>query len=308
MHSPLYPVALTEFKVHNGKSDSPIVPYGPGSFEEAEEHIYGLPTGLRKEQNGKAAFGAAQPSPRSKPLPAKPPPSPAGLKSPHEARRQFSFSNFLHRNSRTPVDSDERPPTRPGIGSRGESQEQRRAMKTATEEERLGLVKGDSHHALLSKTTHSPDRSPERARPAMSHSHSQSSSTASIGDDQYPYQHQYPSHARASPTISDDGDEWQTPSPPIPSNAHTYHQAPTPTARPADAADDDRQYFDEPPTAISAENLSPAGVEPASSGVRAQGDRRGRGSGRADTSQSHASSVHPFPEFVDESADFRPRG
>ena len=229
MNSPLHPVALTEINVHGAKSDSPIVPYGPGSFQEAQEHIYGLPPGLRKEQD---RLAAPQPSPRSKPLPAKPPPSPSVLGAQQEARRQFSFSNFL-RNSRTPVDADDRPPTRPGMSVRGDSHKQKRAMKTATEEERLGLVKGDSHLALLSEKSQSPERSPERvAHPPMSHSHSQSSSTASTFDDQYLSQYQY--HSRAlSPTISDDGDEWQTPSPPPPHPTdYQYRQAPPMTTTP----------------------------------------------------------------------------
>ena len=233
MRSPLHPVALTEIKVHGAKSDSPIVPYGPGSIEEAEEHIYGLPASLRqrKDEDRKASVAAAQPSPRSKPLPAKPPPSPSGLRPQQEARRQFSFTNFL-RHSRTPADTDDRPPTRPGIGTRAESHEQKRAMKTATEEERLGLVKGDSHSALLSEKSQSPEHSPERvARPIMSHSHSQSSSSASTIDDQYPYQHHSRENRVLSPTISDDDDEWQTASPPSldPSKTYKYHPAPTTT-------------------------------------------------------------------------------
>ena len=237
MNSPLYPVALTEVHVHGAKSDSPIVPYGPGSFEEAQEHIYGLPASLRKEQD-RNANPAPQPSPRSKPLPAKPPPSPSGLRLQHEARRQFSFTNVF-RHARTPVDTDERPSTRPGAGSRGLSHEQTRAMKTATEEERLGLVKGDSHSALLSEKSQYPEQSPERAaRAPLCHSHSQSRSTVSTIEEQYPGHYHHPSHEnRALSTVSDKDDEWQTSSPPYPHppNEHRYKQALMTTRdRPAD--------------------------------------------------------------------------
>ncbi|KAL2429114.1 Magnesium transporter NIPA2 [Exophiala dermatitidis] len=140
--SPIYPVALTDIKLHPSHMESPIMPYGPGSLEDAQERIYGLPPGKRKEEDRQAGISAARPSPRSKPLPAKPSPSPT-LKLPHETRRQFSFTNFLRPSSRTPdVDHDG---ARPALQSRGSgtSYEQKRARKNATEEERLGLVKDD---------------------------------------------------------------------------------------------------------------------------------------------------------------------
>lgn len=217
--SPLHPVALTEIRVHGAKSDSPIMPYGPGSLEEAQEHIYGLPVGLRKDQDSKGGLTVPQPSPRSKPLPAKPPPSPSGLKPSQEARRQFSFTNFL-RHSRMSTNPNDRPPTRPGVGMRGESHEQKRAMKSATEEERLGLVKGDSHSALLSEKSQSPERD---SHPTHSHS-------SSIGSDTYPYQYSSRAHHASSPSLSDDDDEWQMPTPPVTTrNDYQYHPTPTTT-------------------------------------------------------------------------------
>lgn len=208
LRSPLHPVALTDIKVHPSKAESPIVPYGPGSFEDAQERIYGLPPGKLKEQGN---YLSAQPSPRSKPLPAKPSTSPS-LGPPQEARRQFSFTNFLRPGSRTP-DVDH-PTSRPTLQSRTSSHEQKRARKNATEEERLGLVKGDSHLALLE---HESSRSPERPHEPISRfqptSHSPSSSDASV-DDYYRYH--YPSPQR-SPSYSDEDDGWQmmnTTSPP----------------------------------------------------------------------------------------------
>ena len=218
LHSPVHPMALTEIKVHPTKVETPILPGGPGSFEEAQEHIYGLPRGLRKDQ----------PSPRSKPLPAKPS-TPNSLRAPQEARRQFSFTNILHRHSRTPVDSDSTTPGRPGV-SRNESHEQKRAMKGATEEERIGLVKGDSYSQLLA--TSSPEHKPmEQAQ--LSRTYSQASSVVSIDDEKYPYHHPSRDLNHSSGSISNEDDEWQNPSPPIPPSNYTYQEVRTITPSPA---------------------------------------------------------------------------
>ncbi|EXJ80127.1 hypothetical protein A1O1_08269 [Capronia coronata CBS 617.96] len=201
-HSPLHPVALTDIKVQPSHVESPIMPYGPGSLEDAQERIYGLPAGGRKEIDSQAGIYH---SPRSKPLPAKPSPSPA-LRPPHETRRQFSFTNLLRPGSRS-ADADHE-------ASRSiTSHEQKRALKNATEEERLGLVKGDSHLALLQREI---SQSPERPHQSnsyfhpISHSHSHSSSSASL--DGY-YHDQYP-----SPSHSDEDDGWQMTNVPIVTN------------------------------------------------------------------------------------------
>ncbi|OAP56575.1 hypothetical protein AYL99_08687 [Fonsecaea erecta] len=225
LRSPIHPVALTDIKVIPSKAESPIVPYGPGSLEDAQERIYGLPQGQLKER---AITIAAQSSPRSKPLPAKPSSSPA-LRLPREARRQFSFTNFLRPGSRTPeIDPV---PSRPNLSHRTSSHEQRRAMKNASEEERLGLVKGDSHVALLK---HDSSRSPERPSQPLSYahptSHSQSSSTSSV-DDYHSYQ--YPSPPQRSLSYSDEVDGWQmmsTTSPPNEMNRASTPPPPSVTA------------------------------------------------------------------------------
>ncbi|RMZ92625.1 hypothetical protein DV736_g178, partial [Chaetothyriales sp. CBS 134916] len=203
--SPVHPITLTDIRLHPSKADSPIVPFGPGSLEEAQEHIYGLPAGLRNEQDRGPAEGTPHQSPRSKPLPAKPPPSPLSVGKPaQEARRQFSFTNFLHRQPRTPVDGDDRPTSKPAIAS--SSSAQHRAMKkTATEEERLGLVKGDSHSHLLSSSILHLDRDHACA-------HGQTSGL----DDYDEKLHDYEYLARpASLSDPDDDDDRQTPCPPL---------------------------------------------------------------------------------------------
>lgn len=141
--SPVHPVAMTDIRFpKSGDGTSPALPYGPGSIEEAQEHIFGLPAAIRKPV----------PSPRSKPLPRSPAPSDAGLQVPNSSKRQFSFSNIL-RHSRQSTHSTDEHHERPGTAK---SFAERKATKTATEEERLGLVKGDSARPLMADS--SPDR------------------------------------------------------------------------------------------------------------------------------------------------------
>ena len=72
---------------------------------------------------------------------------------PGAARRQFSFQNVFHRN-RSESATDDAQPIR-GIVSRTTSKEQSiPGIKTATEEERLGLVKGDSNSMLRRHGNH----------------------------------------------------------------------------------------------------------------------------------------------------------
>lgn len=162
--SPVNPVALTDIRFpKSNDGSSPALPYGPGSLEEAQERIYGYPVASRKPI----------PSPRSKPLPASPMPSDAGLQAPSDAKRQFSFSNFLRHSRQSGHSSDHqpRPPT-------AHSYAERKAAKNATEEERLGLVTGDSALPLMA------DSSPERTRMSQ-HQPSEPNSTSLYNN--YPY-------------------------------------------------------------------------------------------------------------------------
>lgn len=217
--SPMHPVALTEINIHNKQPDTPIVPYGPGSLEEAEEHIYGMPPSLR---NQKTAY-----SPRSKPLPNKP--SNASLAPnppPHGNRRQFSFTNVFNRKSNASrndgADDLVPPPSRAGMGSRSSSSHDvKRAMKNATEEERLGLVKGDSHYALLSDAalTSSPPRQTSPVRQSSSYPYTYSDDELST-----------PPLASAHALPEDSGsDGWQMTN--APSNPSSHSSSP-PRARP----------------------------------------------------------------------------
>lgn len=138
---------------------------GPGASATEEpmemSHVYGLPPGLQRPgldghnssrwtppgQQGHPIVWAddvGQERARSRGSLAPEPPA-------HTAKRQFSFHNVFHRHKHDDsLDSAHtpRPSSRTGLGSRQSSRDQTipglGKTKNATEEERLGLVKGDS--------------------------------------------------------------------------------------------------------------------------------------------------------------------
>ena len=152
----MHPVQLTDITVPN-KEGSP--------YSTTQEHVYGLPDGLRKqntEYGGAAAlarsaanvasgsagqrihFNEGRPASSQHSLaPPTPPPHLEGS----SARRQFSFQNVFRRHHADgPQEHDRhqpamKSPSRSGVRSRGYSSPQ---TKGASEEERLGLVKDDS--------------------------------------------------------------------------------------------------------------------------------------------------------------------
>ena len=120
-------------------------------------HVFGLPPGLQHvdpdgsgdsshathNQHGKPIVWAdtVENRPRSRGGLVPDPPA-------HGTRRQFSFQNVFNRHKHGhSTDSSHSRPSRKGIGSRQSSKEASiLGIKSATEEERLGLVKGDSTH------------------------------------------------------------------------------------------------------------------------------------------------------------------
>jgi hypothetical protein len=145
IRSPMHPVALTEISVARSKAvESPGV-YG------SSEHVYGLPAGLNPNPDD-VTWGRNRGDSSS--LAPTPPPH-------RTSRRQFSFQNVFGRarsdeavspgpGARNPVQSSPHlpAPSRMGLGSRQSSKEHS-SVKNATEEERLGLVKGDSHATMF---------------------------------------------------------------------------------------------------------------------------------------------------------------
>lgn len=208
--SPMHPVALTEISVGPPKDgDTPIHPYGPGSFQEAQEHIYGVPANFIHGQDT-SYKGAPSPAPSRSTLGPEVPP--------HTSRRQFSFQNVFHR-PKTPNTASPDPAAAPLSGrpppsrARSNTNEQKKAMKTATEEERLGLVKGDSH-AMLIKPQHSHNDSP------ASDSYDRDIYHSPSDDDeeqqwQIPRAQQYPPHEQTRR--------------PVPPPQMSYHSPPTST-------------------------------------------------------------------------------
>ena len=155
--------------VSPGQDDTPPTAQVLGAMEM--DHVYGLPPSLRgaDDANDKTPFDSSTEytgaggkpiawadSVETRPTSSKgslAPPAPP----PHSTRRQFSFTNPFNRHkhdaSPDPSTESHRPTSRLGLGSRGSSKEHTiPGIKTATEEERLGLVKGDSHtlHANVS--------------------------------------------------------------------------------------------------------------------------------------------------------------
>ena len=137
-------------------------PQASGALEM--EHVYGLPPSLvgadgtgdvDTEYHGKYSGKHIVLAEEVRPVPSRG--SSLAPSPPPHAKRQFSFSNVFHRNNKhdAPTSSSSsdmphepqhrRPLSRLGLGSRQSSKEHPiPGLKTATEEERLGLVKGDS--------------------------------------------------------------------------------------------------------------------------------------------------------------------
>ncbi|KAI0199283.1 magnesium transporter NIPA-domain-containing protein [Astrocystis sublimbata] len=144
------PVPMTRIAVPGQKYDG-----------EIDAHDYGFPSDAIKTEYGGAASVHSGTSDRhihftetTKPggstsslVPPTPPPHGDG---PHPARRQFSFQNVFRRHHADRTQEQALPPPleenphREGMRARGYSDRSVK-VKDATEEERLGLVTGDSH-------------------------------------------------------------------------------------------------------------------------------------------------------------------
>ena len=178
MQSPIHPVALTEISIpeHKGQTPTPKTVHFPGR-EPYEEHQFGLPHELHRPQTDGARDTHTSDSLHPSSAPVRPT-SGMGQRTHaiiHEVLDQtltsaqrhlltlpnanFSFQNVFGRNrrdSRPETSSDFARPTsatgaRRSIGSRSGSRGTGLPgiLKNATEEERLGLVKGDSSTSVL---------------------------------------------------------------------------------------------------------------------------------------------------------------
>ena len=158
VRSPMHPVALTEISLpgYNGE-DTPAAAQFPSEKAPELTHVYGLPPGLERSEDGtdeqersKSRGKHGRPiawadstrisTPTSQQSLAPTPP-------PHSARRQFSFQNVFHRHrgeDEAAKPQTPRPTSRKGLGSRGSHLDGSAGLKSPTEEERMGLVQGDS--------------------------------------------------------------------------------------------------------------------------------------------------------------------
>ncbi|THV51631.1 hypothetical protein BGAL_0104g00150 [Botrytis galanthina] len=160
LQSPTHPVPLTDIRTYRG-GDGDI--YKSENSDEAyyihDNHTLGLPPALRDQKTEYTGSGgrhvtiAEDPhrpiSRASNLVPPTPPP--------HSAKRQFSFQNVFRKGG-GPQQTDGPPqevrsPDRKRMGSRHGSDE---VVKGATEEERLGLVKGDTRTQSPSGTSSTP--------------------------------------------------------------------------------------------------------------------------------------------------------
>ncbi|OWP03565.1 DUF803 domain membrane protein [Marssonina coronariae] len=160
--SPLHPVPLTEISTSVYKSNVDGPDNSPGNAyygqeNQGQHHTYHLPLGKTEYQ------GAAGERERHIKIVEEHPrlgssgsfhPSIAPTPPPHSARRQFSFQNIFKKGqSQVQSSADEShaqqqprsPMVRTGLGNRRGSTP---AVKSATEEERLGLVQGDTTTGL----------------------------------------------------------------------------------------------------------------------------------------------------------------
>ncbi|KAL8872521.1 MAG: hypothetical protein Q9174_001865 [Haloplaca sp. 1 TL-2023] len=159
--SPTHPVPMTDVSILPQKgANQPVYPPQHDGMDE-HSHVFGLPAELEQphETHDDAARRLVPPSqPQSQTTLAPTPP-------PHSAKRQFSFQNVFHRRKSDvrPESSDSlRPISRSGLASHSGTKNP--LTKTATEEERLGLVTGDSTHSLSPPNYDDGDWSPDTKR------------------------------------------------------------------------------------------------------------------------------------------------
>lgn len=149
---------IYESEVKSGR-DRPAPPQTDGTMETT--HVFGLPHGLHQSGSDGMVMDPTRLSPKpssyhlseasetavnSRPVSALGPSPP-----PHTTKRQFSFQNVFHRRKSDSRSDNSRhgarPPSRIGLGSRSGGLGSD-LTKSGTEEERLGLVKGDSNAML----------------------------------------------------------------------------------------------------------------------------------------------------------------
>lgn len=153
----LNPPTIIPLPAYKGGYQSPTTP--PPHATEAG-HVFGLPQSINQNSGGDRPTDSRYLTPYEANATSFIPPQNAQLGDSSQgstlrptpprgtAKRQFSFQNVFHRNRADTAEStvSQRPVSRLGLGSRQGSSHRKSSSiaKAATEEERLGLVKGDS--------------------------------------------------------------------------------------------------------------------------------------------------------------------
>ncbi|KAF2101628.1 DUF803-domain-containing protein [Rhizodiscina lignyota] len=175
MHPGIFPWRRRSRNASNAARD-PSVPLSPmkaggNTAEASQPHTFGLPVGLQpgnvdggadtsyhgvsqhiQFEDGAEEARAKSAASSNTLVPPRPPP--------HSAKRQFSFQNVFSRRRASSGDDDSLRPD--SSGSRGVSRlsfnrkNSQNQTRTATEEESLGLVKGDSRNLLVREEYESP--------------------------------------------------------------------------------------------------------------------------------------------------------
>ncbi|KAG4026912.1 hypothetical protein MFRU_035g00640 [Monilinia fructicola] len=159
VQSPTHPVPLTDIHTHRGGGDAFKSEHSEDAYYIRDDHTFGLPAALRDQKTEYTGSGGRHitiaedpPRPISRASNLVPPTPP-----PHSAKRQFSFQNVFRKGGgphhHDGVHPEVRSPDRKRMGSRHGSDE---IIKGATEEERLGLVKGDTRTQSPSGTSSTP--------------------------------------------------------------------------------------------------------------------------------------------------------
>ncbi|KAI0521425.1 magnesium transporter NIPA-domain-containing protein [Xylaria bambusicola] len=143
-----HPVQLTHIAVPEQSYDGEAGPLGYGLRTDSYHTEYSGAGDFSSKNSDRHIQFSETPKPGASMTSLVPPTPPPHGEQPHAARRQFSFQNVFRRHQADRVQEPALPSMhehslRQGLRSRGYSDRSAR-VKNATEEERLGLVTGDS--------------------------------------------------------------------------------------------------------------------------------------------------------------------
>ncbi|KAI1345722.1 magnesium transporter NIPA-domain-containing protein [Xylaria sp. FL0043] len=146
--SQTHPVQLSQISVPQQKYDGEVGPLRYGLPVDSHNTEYGGAASFSSKNSDRHIQFTETPKPGGSTTSLVPPTPPPHGEQPRSARRQFSFQNVFRRHQADRVQDPALPPMhehplRQGMRSRGYSDRGAR-VKNATEEERLGLVTGDS--------------------------------------------------------------------------------------------------------------------------------------------------------------------